>query len=99
MLQRFQNTEIIVDFGIIVSDIASDKADRKEQLMEQEREKTNGRYLSRRYRATRIRKGLAVLVLLIWDGLLLYMIADCLIEPVCGAAFVAVISVYLGYQI
>ena len=98
-MERFQNTEIIVGFGIIVSDIASDKADRKEQLMEQEREKTNGRYLSRRYRATRIRKGLAVLVLLVWDGLLLYMIVDCLIEPVYGAAFVAVISVYLGYQI
>ena len=86
-------------FEIIVSDIASDKADRKEQLMEQEREKTNGRYLSRRYRAARLRKGLAVLVLLVWDGLLLYMIVDCLIEPVYGTAFVAVVSVYLGYQI
>ena len=99
MLRRFQSIEILLGFGIIVSDIASDKADRKEQLMEQEREKTNGRYLSRRYRATRIRKGLAVLVLLVWDGLLLYMIVDCLIEPVYGAAFVAVVSVYLGYQI
>ena len=70
-----------------------------EQLMEQEREKTNGRYLSRRYRGTRFRKYLSVLVLLVWDGLLLYMIVDCLIEPVYGAAFVAVVSVYLGYQI
>ena len=99
MLRRFQNIGIMLGFGIIVSDIASDKADRKEQLMEQEREKTNGRYLSRRYRGTRFRKHLSVLVLLVWDGLLLYMIVDCLIEPVYGAAFVAVISVYLGYQI
>ena len=67
--------------------------------MEQEEEKTNGRYLSRRCRGRRFRKYLAVLVLLVWDGLLLYMIVDCLIEPVYGAAFVAVISVYLGYQI
>ena len=67
--------------------------------MEQEREKTNGRYLSRRYRGARFRKYLSVLVLLVWDGLLLYMIVDCLIEPVYGAAFVAVVSVYLGYQI
>ena len=99
MLRRFQNIGIMLGFGIIVSDIASDKADRKEQLMEQEREKTNGRYLSRRYRGIRFRKYLSVLVLLVWDGLLLYMIVDCLIEPVYGAAFVAVISVYLGYQI
>lgn len=98
-MERFQSDEIMVGFGIIVSDIASDKADRKEQLMKQEREKTNGRYLTRRYRETRVRKCLAVLVLLAWDGLLLYMIVDCLIEPVYGAAFVAVVSVYLGYQI
>ena len=97
--EKFQNTEILEDFGIMVSDIASDKADRKEQMMEQEQEKTNGRYLSRRYRGRRVRKCLAVLVLLVWDGLLLYMIVDCLIEPVYGAAFVAVVSVYLGYQI
>ena len=84
---------------MIVSDIASDKADRKEQMMEQERRKTNGRYLSRRYRGARYGKYLAVLVLLAWDGLLLYMIVDCLIEPVYGAAFVAVVSVYLGYKI
>ena len=99
MLRRFQNIEILLGFGIIVSDIASDKADRKEQLMAQEQEKINGRYLSRQYRGRRFRKCLAVLVLLVWDGLLLYMIVDCLIEPVYGAAFVAVISVYLGYQI
>ena len=84
---------------MIVSDIASDKADRKEQMMEQERRKTNGWYLPRRYRGARCGKYLVVLVLLAWDGLLLYMIVDCLIEPVYGAAFVAVVSVYLGYKI
>ena len=42
---------------------------------------------------------LMVTVLLAWDGLLLYMIVDCLIEPVYGAAFVAVVSFYLGYQL
>lgn len=99
IIEIFQSIEILLGFGIIVSDIASDKADRKERLMEQEEEKTNGRYLSRRCRGRRFRKYLAVLVLPIWDGLLLYMIVDCLIEPVYGAAFVAVISVYLGYQI
>ena len=67
--------------------------------MEQERGNTNGRYLSRQHRRTRYGKYLAVLVLLAWDGLLLYMIVDCLIEPVYGAAFVAVVSMYLGYKI
>lgn len=40
-----------------------------------------------------------VTVLLIWEGVLLYMIADCLIAPVYGAAFVGVISIYLGYKL
>ena len=44
------------------------------------------------------RKYLLILVLLAWDGLLLYMIVEYLIEPVYGAAFVAAVSVYLGYQ-
>ena len=35
-------------------------------------------------------------ILLAWDGLLLYMIVECLIEPVYGAVFVAVVSCYLG---
>ena len=94
----FRNLEVS-GFEMIVSDIASDKTDRKEQLMEQEQRKTNGRYLSRRYWGTGRGKWLAVLVLLAWDGLLLYMIVDCLIELVYGAAFVAVVSVYLGYKI
>ena len=41
----------------------------------------------------------ATAVLLVWDGVLLYMIADCLIAPVYGAVFVGVISFYLGYQL
>ena len=40
-----------------------------------------------------------VTVLLLWDGLLLYMIVRCLIEPVYGAAFVGAVSMYLGYQL
>ena len=58
-----------------------------------------GAFLPRGYRRIRCGRLLSVLVLLAWDGLLLYMIVECLIEPVYGAAFVAVVSVYLGYQI
>lgn len=47
---------------------------------------------------SRLGRWLTVLVLLAWDGLLLYMIVECLIEPVYGAAFVGAVSVYLGYQ-
>lgn len=50
-------------------------------------------------RPGRIGRWLTVTVLLAWDGLLLYMIVHCLIEPVYGAAFVAVVSIYLGYQL
>ncbi len=42
---------------------------------------------------------ITIMVLLAWDGLLLYMILHCLIEPVFGAGFVALVSVYLGYQL
>ena len=42
---------------------------------------------------------MTVTMLLIWDGVLLYMIVKCLIEPVYGAAFIAVLSIYLGYQL
>ena len=52
-----------------------------------------------RSRKIRQRKRLfTVLVLLLWDGLLLYMIVSCRIEAVYGAVFVAVISIYTGYQ-
>lgn len=47
----------------------------------------------------RYRRVLMITMLLIWDGVLLYMIVKCLIEAVYGAAFVAAISIYLGYQL
>ena len=50
------------------------------------RKKRRGRYLT-------------VAVLLLWDGLLLYMIVRCLIVPVYGAVFIGTVSVCLGYQI
>lgn len=58
-----------------------------------------GRYLCKGGGRHRVAPGrcLTVAVLLIWDGLLLYMIMGCLIDPVYGAVFVAVVSVYLGY--
>lgn len=57
-----------------------------------------GRFLPQKdRRGVRCCRWLTVMLLVIWDGVLLYMIACCLIEPVYGAAFTAVISVYLGY--
>lgn len=62
-----------------------------------------GRFLpEREIRPARRRSGirwLTVTMLLIWDGVLMYMIVRCLIEPVYGAAFIAVLSIYLGYQL
>lgn len=62
-----------------------------------------GRYLKKdrneRMRHRKPGKYLPVMLLLVWDGLLLYMIVECLIEPVYGAAFVAVVSVYLGNKL
>ena len=51
----------------------------------------------RRFR--RYRRWLTVTVLLLWDGVLLYMIVHCLIAPVWGGAFVALVSVNLGYEL
>lgn len=72
--------------------------------MEDEKNRnTAGRFLGRgsppSQPSGRISRWLTVTVLLAWDGLLLYMIVHCLIEPVYGAAFVAVVSIYLGYQL
>ena len=72
--------------------------------MEAETEKhgrNTGRFLEKRRSLWRRRIAgyLTVTVLLTWDGLLLYMIVRRLIEPVYGAAFVAVVSIYLGYQL
>lgn len=47
----------------------------------------------------RVHRWITVGVMLAWDGLLLYMIVECLIEPVYGAAFVAVVSCYMGYHL
>lgn len=63
-----------------------------------------GRYLARPqteyvHRRYRIGRWLTVTVLMVWDALLLYMIVRCLIEPVYGAAFIAVVSIYLGYHL
>lgn len=49
-------------------------------------------------RVRRRRRCLTVTVLLLWDGLLLYMIVRCLIDGVYGAVFMAVISVTMGYH-
>lgn len=75
----------------------SNKADRKELAMEPKKERSSGRFLNRRSWASgALGRWVTITVLLAWDGLLLYMIVRCLIEPVYGAAFVAVVSIYLG---
>ena len=67
------------------------------------RQPAAGRFLHKReagqQRRRRIGHWMTVTMLLIWDGVLLYMIVKCLIEPVYGAAFIAVLSIYLGYQL
>lgn len=63
---------------------------------------TTGRFLASPRRTAgrgNLCRWLTVTVLLAWDGLLLYMIVECLIEPVYGAAFVGAVSIYLGYQL
>ena len=47
----------------------------------------------------RCRRYMTVMVLLLWDGLLLYMIVRCLIDGVYGAVFMAVISTCAGYHL
>lgn len=73
----------------------------REERIENREER--GRFLKkdRQERTQRRKPGryLPVILLLVWDGLLLYMIVECLIVPVYGAAFVAVISVYLGNKL
>ena len=66
--------------------------------MENERrKKPAGHFLARKPSGSgALGRWVTVGILLVWDGLLLYMIVRCLIEPVYGAAFVAVVSVYLG---
>ena len=66
-------------------------------------QKDSGRYLynspTEKVHRRKLGKYLSVILLLAWDGLLMYMIVECLIEPVYGAAFVAVVSVYLGNKL
>ena len=90
----------------MVSEVMSNKLDGKEQNLKQEgitEQKESGRYLynsrTEKVQHRKLGKYLSVILLLAWDGLLLYMIVECLIEPVYGAAFVAVVSVYLGNKL
>lgn len=99
---KIPNIYNLWDAGIRITDYMSNKADRKERVMEVEKhQEGGGRFLlSRRTdRRGRISQWLCITVLLAWDGLLLYMIVHCLIEPVYGAVFVAAVSIYLGYQL
>ena len=70
---------------------------------EESERKTAGRFQTRpERRPGRCRKQIrwmTVTVLLAWDGLLLYMIVACLVEPVYGAVLLAMVSVCLGYQL
>lgn len=69
--------------------------------MEDESERRSvGRFQSGRPGRSRKQiRWIAVIVLLTWDGLLLYMIVGCLVEPVYGAVLLAMVSVCLGYQL
>ena len=85
--------------GIMVAEVKSNKADRKEIAMEEKRKSgpDTGRYLAGgRHPLSRMGKWVMVVILLAWDGLLLYMIVRYLIDPVYGAVFVAAVSCYLG---
>lgn len=102
---KFQEYETVFA-GMMVSKVMSNKLDGKERRLKEgcmTNREESGRYLKNdRYERTQHRKPgryLPVILLLIWDGLLLYMIVECLIVPVYGAAFVAVISVYLGNKL
>lgn len=53
----------------------------------------------REWKIRRLRRWVTVTVLLLWDGVLLYMVVRCLIEPAWGGAFVALVSVNLGYEL
>ena len=92
--------------GIMVPYVMSNKPDGKERNLEDERNRRSnkgGRFENERQskavRHKNLIHHLMVIFLLTWDGLLLYMIVEYLIEPVYGAAFVAVVSVYLGKQL
>lgn len=79
----------------------SNKTDRKELPMKEGiREKQEpGHFLARASRKGKYRRWMSAGLLLFGDGLLVYMIRASLIDPVYGAAFVAVVSINLGYQL
>lgn len=66
-------------------------------LRQRDQEAIQQQYRSRRIQ--RCRQYMTVFVLLLWDGLLLYMIIGCLIDEIYGAIFMSVVSVALGYHI
>ena len=70
-------------------------------MEEENRKKTmHGRYLpTGRPGGSRVFRWMRVALLVVWDGVLLYMIAQYLIVPVYGAVFVGVISIYLGLEL
>ena len=86
----------------MVTDFTSNKSDRKEREMKDgnENDRRSGRFLPRgKGHIPRYRQWLMIAILMIWDSILLYMIIENLIAPVYGAAFVGVISIYLGHQL
>ena len=95
----------------ILSEYMSNKADGREHpVKKNKRDACPGKYLTpsdrealrRQHRSSgrsRHRRHMTVTVLLLWDGLLLYMIIKCLIDGVYGAVFMTVISIYLGYHL
>lgn len=74
---------------------------------EMRRQEMPGRYLTapsarKKDGGRQVRKAgkwLLIAVLVCWDGLLLYMIVRCLIHAVYGGLFIAIVSIYLGYQL
>ena len=90
---------------MMVSCVKSNKPDGKGRELKQDRTadlEQAGRFLNSRRRNVQSRnliRCLSVIFLVVWDGVLLYMIARSLIVPVYGAAFVAVVSVYLGNKL
>ena len=102
----------ILNFGsdMSISEIVSNKADRKERGMESPKKPAAmeaGKFPNQREQKSLNPKGrhapgrnrwITVAILLCWDGLLLYMILRCFVHPVYGVVLVAGVSVYLGYQ-
>lgn len=67
-----------------------DRSRERGRFLEESDSKQSGRRKNRHWEMT--------VILLFWDGLLIYMIGNDLIECVYGAVFVAAVSIYLGIQ-